>query len=56
MLAQIPTTAIINIPEAEAQVKVQYDGEPKFKPIETTTLSYATNTQNKVIKFGNPPG
>lgn len=53
LLAQIPTTAIVNIPEAEAQVKVHYDGEPQFKPIETTPLSYATNTQDKVIKFGD---
>jgi hypothetical protein len=53
LLAQIPTTAVVNIPEAEAQVKVHYDGDPQFKPIETTTLSYATNTQDKVIKFGD---
>src|SRR5580704_9793763 len=53
LLAQIPTTAIVNIKEAEAQVKVQYDGQPQFKPIETTPLSYATNTQDKVIKFGD---
>jgi hypothetical protein len=53
LLAQIPTTAIVNIKEAETQVKVQYDGEPQFKPIETTQLSYATNTQEKVIKVGD---
>jgi hypothetical protein len=53
LLAQIPTTAIVNIKEAEAQVKVQYNGEPQFKPIETTQLSYATNTQDKVIKVGD---
>jgi len=53
LLAQIPTTAIVNIKEAEAQVKVQYDGEPQFKPIEPTQLSYATNTQEKVIQVGN---
>jgi hypothetical protein len=39
--------------QAEAQVKVQYDGAPQFKPIETTPLSYATNTQDKVIKVGD---
>jgi hypothetical protein len=53
LLAQIPTTAVVNIKEAEAQVKVQYDGAPQFKPIETTQLSYATNTQDKVIKVGD---
>jgi hypothetical protein len=53
LLAQIPTTAVVNIKEAEAQVKVHYDGDPQFKPIDTTQLSYATNTQDKVIKFGD---
>ena len=53
LLAQIPTTAVVNIKEAEAQVKVQYDGDPQFKPIEPTQLSYATNTQEKVIQVGN---
>jgi hypothetical protein len=53
MLAQIPTTAIVNKAEAEAQVKVAYDGTPEFKPIESTTMEYATNTQDKVIKFGD---
>jgi hypothetical protein len=53
MLAQIPTTAIVNKAEAEAQVKVAYDGQPQFKPIENTTLQYATNTRDKVIKDGD---
>lgn len=53
MLAQIPTTAIVNRAEAEAKVKISYDGAPSFKPIETTTLEYATNTQDKVIKVGD---
>lgn len=53
MLAQIPTTVTVNKKEAAAQVKVQYDGDPQFKPIETTNLQYATNTQQKVIKDGD---
>lgn len=53
MLAQIPTTAIVNRAEAEKNVKVSYDGTPSFKPIETTSLEYATNTQDKVIKVGD---
>ena len=53
MLAQIPTTAIVNRKEAEAQVKVTYVGDPEFKPIESTNLEYATNTQEKVIKLGD---
>jgi hypothetical protein len=53
MLAQIPTTAVINKAEAEAKAKVTYDGQPQFKAIEQTSLQYATNTQEKVIKFGD---
>ncbi|MGH9901153.1 MAG: hypothetical protein ACRD68_04855, partial [Pyrinomonadaceae bacterium] len=53
MLAQVPTSAIVNKAEAEAKVKVYYDGEPQFKPIEGTSLQYATNTQEKIIKYGD---
>jgi hypothetical protein len=53
MLAQIPVTAIVNKAQAEAQVKVAYDGDPQFKPIEGTSLKYATNTEDKVIKVGD---
>jgi len=53
MLAQIPTTAVINKAEAEAKVKVAYSGTPQFQPIENTSLQYATNTNEKVIKVGD---
>jgi hypothetical protein len=53
MLAQIPTTAVVNRADAEAKAKVTYDGPPQFKPIEKTSLEYATNTQDKVIKDGD---
>src|SRR6185437_3668056 len=53
MLAQIPTTAVISKKEAEAKVKVAYDGDPQFKPIENTSLQYATNTSDRVIKVGD---
>lgn len=53
MLAQIPTIAVVNRAEAEAKVKVAYDGTPQFKPVEQTSLQYATNTQDKVIKYGD---
>jgi hypothetical protein len=53
LLAQIPTTVIVNRAEAEAAVQVAYDGDPQFKPIESTSLSYASNTQDKVIKVGD---
>jgi len=53
MLAQIPTTVTVNRAEAEAKAKVTYQGEPQFKPIESTNLQYAVNTQDKVIKDGD---
>jgi hypothetical protein len=53
LLAQIPNTVIVDRAKAEAAVQVSYDGEPQFKPIESTTLSYASNTQDKVIKVGD---
>jgi hypothetical protein len=53
LLAQIPTTAIVNPTEAAAKVKVSYSGDPQFKPIEGTSLSYAANTSDKVIKVGD---
>jgi hypothetical protein len=53
LLAQVPTTAIVNRAEAESQVKLAYSGEPQFKPIENTSVSYAVNTADKVIKSGD---
>ena len=53
LLAQVPNTVIVDRAKAEAEVAVSYDGEPKFDPIEYTSLSYASNTQDKVIKVGD---
>jgi hypothetical protein len=53
LLAQVPTTAVVNKEEAEKAVSVKYAGEPKFAPMEPTEMSYATNTQDKVIKVGD---
>lgn len=53
LLAQVPTTAIIKKADAEAKAKVTYDGTPQFKTIEGTSLQYASNTQEKVIKVGD---
>jgi len=53
LLAQVPTTAVINPKEAAAMVKVDYDGEPAFTPIQDTSLYYATNTADKVIRLNN---
>src|SRR5205823_5124107 len=53
LLAQVPTTMTVKPAEAAAKVKVEYGGEPKFEPIQGTSMSYATNTQDKVIKVGD---
>jgi hypothetical protein len=53
LLAQIPTTVEVNPATAAAQAKVTYSGTPEFKPIEGTSLSYATNTSDKVIQVGD---
>ena len=53
LLAQVPTMMTINPATAAANVKVIYGGEPRFEPISGTTLYYATNTQDKVIKVGD---
>lgn len=53
LLAQVPNTAVVNRAQAEAHVKVQYDGVPKFQPIEGTSLTYASNTHDKIIQVGD---
>jgi hypothetical protein len=53
LLAQVPTTMTVNAKEAATKVKVDYVGEPKFEPIKGTSMEYATNTQDKVIKIGD---
>jgi hypothetical protein len=53
LLAQVPTKIVVKPAEAAKQVKVTYSGEPEFKPIENTSLQYAVNTEEKVIKSGD---
>jgi hypothetical protein len=53
LLAQVPTTAIIDPRAAQQQAAVHYDGAPQFRSIEGTTLSYAVNTAERVIKVDN---
>jgi hypothetical protein len=53
LIAQIPTVMELDPKSAAAHAKVNYSGEPKFAPIEGTSLSYATNTADKVIKVGD---
>jgi hypothetical protein len=53
LIAQIPTTVTVDPAKAASEVKVSYVGEPQFLPITGTSLSYATNTQNRVIQVGS---
>ena len=53
LIAQIPTTVTVNPAQAASEVKVSYVGEPQFLPITGTSMSYATNTQNRVIQVGS---
>ena len=53
LIAQIPTVMEIDPKSAAAQAKVSYSGDPQFAPIEGTSLYYATNTADKVIKVGD---
>jgi hypothetical protein len=53
LIAQIPTVMEIDPKSAAAQAKVNYSGDPQFAPIEGTSLYYATNTADKVIKVGD---
>lgn len=53
LIAQIPTTMVLDPTTAAAQAKVVYTGDPQFAPIEGTTLQYATNTPDKVIQVGD---
>lgn len=43
----VPQTATVY--RDEAQAEIEYDGEPKFEPIESTELQYAVNTPTPVI-------
>jgi hypothetical protein len=52
LIAQIPTTMILNPKTAAEHAKVTYSGTPHFVPIEGTSMQYATNTADKVIQVG----
>jgi len=43
----------VNAKTAASKVKVDYAGNPKFEPIKGTSMEYATNTTDKVIKVGD---
>jgi hypothetical protein len=52
LLAQVPQTARVNKKELKAP-DVTYQGEPKFEPIEKTTVARAVNTDKDIIKVGD---
>lgn len=45
----MPTTATVS---RDTQINLAWDGEPQFKPIEGTAMSYAINAQLPVISVG----
>ena len=53
LMAQIPTTVTVDSVAAAATAKVTYDGTPQFAVLQGTSLSYATNTSQKVIRVGD---
>jgi hypothetical protein len=53
MIAQVPTSITVNSTSAAAKANVTYEGSPQFAPITGTSLSYATNTAQKVIQVGD---
>jgi hypothetical protein len=53
LIAQIPTTMVLNPATVAAQANVVYTGTPQFAPIQGTTLEYATNTNDKVTQVGD---
>lgn len=53
LLAQVPTTVVVDPKAAAAKAAVTYNGPPDFKPIEGTSLFYAVNTAEKVIRTGS---
>lgn len=47
LMNSVPTTATVN--RRTAKIQLEYDGEPQFKPITGTTMSYAINAPMPVI-------
>jgi len=52
LLAQVPTTAKVDAKTLKAP-DVKYDGEPRFKPIKDTGVSYAENSGYDVLMVNN---
>jgi hypothetical protein len=47
--AQIPQVAEVR--RGTAQLDIQYDGEPQFEKIKGTSIEYAKNTPNQILKI-----
>jgi len=52
LLAQVPQTARVSKKTVKAP-DVAYQGDPKFEPIDKTTVSRAVNTDKDIIKVGD---
>lgn len=52
LLASVPQTARVDKKTVKAP-EVKYQGDPDFKPIDTTTVSRAVNTDKDVLKVGD---
>jgi hypothetical protein len=52
LLAQVPRTARVDAKNLTPP-DVKYDGDPQFKPIEGTSVSYAVNSGYDVLKVGD---
>ncbi|MCE9624638.1 MAG: hypothetical protein K8R69_04155, partial [Deltaproteobacteria bacterium] len=51
MDAEIPQTTVID--KKKASFKATYDGEPKFEKVSGTSMDYAVNTPDQIIKDGD---
>lgn len=52
LLASVPQTARVEKKTVKAP-EVKFDGDPKFEPVEKTTVSRAVNTDKDIIKVGD---
>ena len=52
LMAQVPQTARVKKKEIKSP-EVAYQGDPKFEPIPSTSVSHAVNTDKDIIKVGD---
>ena len=51
LLAQVPQTARVNVKQVKAPDVSYQGGKPEFKPIESTSLQLAINTDKQIVEF-----